>query len=568
MPSITDFINDNASALAEALRHRLKPIHDPSVDQLHAGIDGLLRKPRGLQGHIISACVKAYQERNAIILGMAMGTGKTNCAIAITHLKAEGRPYSCLIVCPPHLCGKWEREIRSTVPDPVVIQVDGWEEWLLLARGKNAKLTGPTFFVSPLSTAKLGARWIPAVFTKKRLGGSPRSLLCCPECFKPITYYKMGEEKNATMQFLRKRKRYCRHCKSACWQNTKPHKVAPSRIIKKHLNKWFDTVICDEQHMMKAGDTLAGESFSHFVSAGKKVLILTGTLIAGRSIDLMPTLFRLFPQKFVSKGIKWDDLTKFNKEYGRIETASSQRQSIGQGSFFKGKHKSYKKVMPGVMPSFYRDFLADCTVFCTLKEMMQGSGDLPKLVESSEPIEMSQSMAAEYACMKKALVDAFMKVRNEDPETAMKFIGRLAETLATWPDDPSGWEPIGYTDRDGIWHEVYRPRDMEGEATPKEKRLVETILRERSEGRQVWVFVTRDATADRLLKLMVKSFISCAHLTTAVPPVKREDWIRDYGPGMDCILSHPELVQTGLDFFGNGPGKYGARYNFSTIIHY
>jgi len=568
MPSITDFINDNASGLAKALRQRMRPIHDPESDQLHPGIGGLLRSPRGLQGHIVTGVVKAYKTRRAVVLGMRMGTGKTTVAISSAHLRAEGRPYSCLISCPPTLAGKWEREIRAIVPNPVIVQVGGWEEWLMLARGRKARLTGPTFFISPLSTAKLGARWVPAVFTRKRLGESSRPLLCCPECFEPLKYRRLGKDYAMTMEHLKADKRKCHKCHAPCWQTCKPHKVAPSRIVKKYLNKWFDTAIIDESHMAKSDVTIAGEAFSHFVAAGKKVMILTGTLIAGRAIDLMPTLYRVFPQKFVSRGIGWNDHTKFNELYGRIETVSSHEERHQGGRIFSGRHKSRKKVMPGIMPSFYRDFLADCTIFCSLKEMMSGEAELPKLVEEMVDVPMSPAMAAEYACMKKALIGAFLKVRNEEPETAMKFIGTVAETLATWPDDPHGWEPIGYNDSTGVWHEVYRPVDMPDEISPKERRLLDLMAREKAEQRQVWIFVTRHATAERLLKVMVKNFISCAHLTASVPPVKREEWIRDYGPGMDCVLSHPGLVETGLDFFGYGPGKWGVRYNFSTLVHY
>jgi hypothetical protein len=44
---------------------------------------------------------------------------------------------------------------------------------------------------------------------------------------------------------------------------------------------------------------------------------------------------------------------------------------------------------------------------------------------------------------------------------------------------------------------------------------------------------------------------------------KREDWISRNGPGTDVVLSHPKLVETGLDLFD----KSGA-YNFPTLIFY
>ncbi len=43
----------------------------------------------------------------------------------------------------------------------------------------------------------------------------------------------------------------------------------------------------------------------------------------------------------------------------------------------------------------------------------------------------------------------------------------------------------------------------------------------------------------------------------------REKWIRQNAPGTDVIISHPQLVSTGLDFFDEG-----MHYNYATIIFY
>jgi hypothetical protein len=52
-------------------------------------------------------------------------------------------------------------------------------------------------------------------------------------------------------------------------------------------------------------------------------------------------------------------------------------------------------------------------------------------------------------------------------------------------------------------------------------------------------------------------------LRSSVQLAKREDWINRNGPGADVVLSHPKLVETGLDLFD----KAGA-YNFPTLIFY
>jgi hypothetical protein len=368
-----------------------------------------------------------------------------------------------------------------------------------------------------------------------------------------------------TMRMLKKKKRKCKQCGSTLWQYVRPHKIAPSRIIKKYLKNWFDYAILDESHVMKSHSSIAGEAFSHFVGAAKKIMVLTGTLIAGRAEDLRPTLFRTMPEKFISRGLGWNDSVEFNNRYGRIETTNIKKEA-SKGKALHTKKLIRKKVMPGLMPSFYRDFLADCSIFCSLKEMMQGAA-MPALTETTEPISMSQEMVVEYACLKAALLEAYRKLKADDNELAIRFMSTIAETLGTWPDDPHGWGAICYKDHDGIEHEVYRPRDIDG-ITPKEKRLIDIIRQEKAEGRQVWVFSTRTDTTARLLKLMVASHLSCAHLHVKIKPVEREQWIRDYGPGMDVVIGHPALVETGLDLFGKADGKYGQIYNFCTLVHY
>src|SRR5262249_4494566 len=52
-------------------------------------------------------------------------------------------------------------------------------------------------------------------------------------------------------------------------------------------------------------------------------------------------------------------------------------------------------------------------------------------------------------------------------------------------------------------------------------------------------------------------------LKSSVPLEKREVWIAQHGPKLDVCLSHPKLVETGLDLFDKG----GA-HNFATLVFY
>jgi hypothetical protein len=85
----------------------------------------------------------------------------------------------------------------------------------------------------------------------------------------------------------------------------------------------------------------------------------------------------------------------------------------------------------------------------------------------------------------------------------------------------------------------------------KERRLVEEIKSSLERGRKVQVYAVytqkRDVTR-RLESILAKEGIRVAVLTTQVAPEEREAWYeRQLRAGIQVVISHPRLVQTGLD---------------------
>jgi len=52
-------------------------------------------------------------------------------------------------------------------------------------------------------------------------------------------------------------------------------------------------------------------------------------------------------------------------------------------------------------------------------------------------------------------------------------------------------------------------------------------------------------------------------LRASVPLAKREEWIAGHAPKLDVVISHPRLVETGLDLFDKN-----GRHNFPSICFY
>ena len=99
---------------------------------------------------------------------------------------------------------------------------------------------------------------------------------------------------------------------------------------------------------------------------------------------------------------------------------------------------------------------------------------------------------------------------------------------------------------------VQVPPLSEEKLYPKEKALVDLVAAERLEGRRVLVYVTHTGTRDitgRMDDILTRhGFRVVVMKADAVAPNRREAWVADkVKQGIDVLICHPRLVQTGLD---------------------
>jgi clan AA aspartic protease (TIGR02281 family) len=133
---------------------------------------------------------------------------------------------------------------------------------------------------------------------------------------------------------------------------------------------------------------------------------------------------------------------------------------------------------------------------------------------------------------------------------------------------------IGYWDKKGSkkldnWRGVVTPRDCPKEQVyPKEQRLIDICQKQKADSRQTWVYVNMTGKRNiqpRLKKLLEAEGLKVGVLRSdTVEPIEREQWIEENGRDYDVMLSHPELVKTGLDLFSKKQGGH----NYSTIVFY
>ncbi len=87
---------------------------------------------------------------------------------------------------------------------------------------------------------------------------------------------------------------------------------------------------------------------------------------------------------------------------------------------------------------------------------------------------------------------------------------------------------------------------------PKEQALVDLVAAERLQGRRVLVYATHTGTRDiteRMDEFLTRHGFKVAVMKAdAVAPERREAWVAQrVEEGVDVLVCHPRLVQTGLD---------------------
>jgi hypothetical protein len=112
-------------------------------------------------------------------------------------------------------------------------------------------------------------------------------------------------------------------------------------------------------------------------------------------------------------------------------------------------------------------------------------------------------------------------------------------------------------------------RSLEQSITyPKERALLDICRNEISAGNQVWVYCQMTGKRDvqpRLKHLLNEQGFAVEIMRSkSVKTRDRLAWIEKKGKRADVIISHAQLVQTGVDFFGKKPGSH----NFNAIAFY
>ena len=462
-----------------------------------------------------------------------------------------------LVLCPPHLTRKWKREVEATIPTAraaIITSITALE------RLRQASGPGPLFAILSRERAKLSYRWQPAIIERWATAdgrllrdeetGEPVRIPCCPVC---ATQVVNPDGVPLTEAELARRKRTCGHCGAALWQAdcSGPRRYPLADYVKQRLPGWFDLLIADEVHEYKGRGSAQGIAAGILADACGSSLALTGTLAGGYASTLFHLLYRFSPALRAEFG--HGEEARWIARYGFVEHTVRRPADEALEDGRHSRRRRYRTVIrerPGLAPAALFHLIGH-TVFLRLADV---AAELPpyeeqvRLVDLAEtPDETGYSQRSAYQAvfttLRKALADALA-------QGSKRLLGAYLQTLLAYPDGCTRGETV--FDPQTARSLVQVPPLAEDRVYPKERALLDLVVAERQAGRRVLVYVTHTGTRDitgRLHALLTRHGSRVAVLKAdAVKPDRREAWVAErVQAGLDVLVCHPRLVQTGLD---------------------
>ena len=191
---------------------------------------------------------------------------------------------------------------------------------------------------------------------------------------------------------------------------------------------------------------------------------------------------------------------------------------------------------------------------CSLLPISRQASGLPPYDEQVMLSSMDSEEDATGYSQRSAYNTVFEKLRKELADAlkagSKRLLATYLQTLLAYPDGCTRGETV-FDPRSGDVI-VQVPPLSEEKLYPKEKALIDLVAAERLEGRRVLVYVTHTGTRDitgRMDDILTRHGFRVAVMKAdAVAPNRREAWVADrVKQGIDVLICHPRLVQTGLD---------------------
>jgi Uncharacterised methyltransferase family (DUF6094) len=591
--ALSEFVEKWQDVIAERVMATFTPLYQFDYEQMGNGIVQVLnrlskqrrlpgRKETGLfaaQKHTAVALWRRLQRADFAILLGEMGTGKTTVSSAVSALLGEkGNP--TLVLCPPHLVGKWVREVREIVPLSFAMPLYRLSDVERFVREFKRLAPGtPAFAVLSREMAKLGSGWQPAYTRRKRLmpvNGEEKevfNLYACPRCGHIVHHVEANEETAPVINMgYFEKKRRCFACNEPLYQMThlngqtttsfaefQEQLTAPTSLasllpkpsngtarfpvadyIARRHRRFFKLLLSDEVQQLKGQSTDQGYAFGALIRTCSKTLALTGTLYGGKSTSLFFLLHRLSPR--VRQRFAWSEAQKWAERYGILERITKTSDDQDEYGVYSGKRrrKTFVRELPGISPELVMQLL-DSTAFLALSDL---GFELPEYREEPVLLQMGHEQRRAYDQLRTTLEE---ELHARLAQGDHSLLGAYLQSLLGYPNSCFREEVVRTPDGEIV---ASAPALGEDRLFPKEEWLVNLAVSERAQGRRLLVFCRQTGTRDittRLKGLLQQAGLRTVVLNASVGTQVREEWLRHrVGQGLDVLITNAKLVETGI----------------------
>ena len=552
-------------------------------------------------------CVKYLADHDAVKIVGECGTGKTFMAGAgVAYVAAHSKPFSTIVMCPPHLTEKWAREILITVPRARTYIIEDLRNGgdqkkphgvveiqytngimrrrglatslpQLRAMGRRAWLQQhpyPTYFIVGKEKGKLGYYWKHVYGKAARSSREHAGSVVNIDTYQPVAKANNGV---LTEDDFDERRKYSETVElskggtklySPLWSadRSRIQRMAPMDYMGRYMLDWFDFSIADEVHQL-AGDTAQGNGLAVLArdrEEGHHAHRHDDGRLRRRPLQ------RAVPHRCPSDGSRG---LRVGRRWTRDVSAEVWRDRD------RGKnHGERERVLPQS-----QEVDSDSAAPRLLADAVWQSPDgLHGLCFPGGHRQMRSRLTPRPSSRWHAgntlrdayddLAEQIKKTINQYPkDKGLRSI--MLNTLLCYPDHPFGFETIyrkmwDRKAREYTIIKVAEPAILDHEVIyPKERELIDDIRAELAQGRKCQVFATYTGKHDvvgRLDTVLRGAGFRVAVLRPSVATDKREAWYeRQLSLGVDVVICHPRLVETGLDLL-SFPTIYFYETGYST----
>ena len=256
----------------------------------------------------------------------------------------------------------------------------------------------------------------------------------CAACFARVTD---DEETPLPWAELRTKKHRCRACDGPLWQadRTGPRRLALAEYVRRRMPAFFDLLIVDEGHEVKARGSAQGLAAETLTGACRRTLTLTGTLFGGYSSTLFYLLWRFSPA--VRREFGYQDEARWISRYGIVERITRRCPDAYDDDGRHSKRRSYQTrtvEKPGISPVVLFHLIGN-TVFLRLSDVARS---LPTYTEQVEVCTLAEGYApglpSQATCYRRFASDLRHAAVAALSAGSKRLLATYLQALLAYPD--------------------------------------------------------------------------------------------------------------------------------------